>query len=80
MTLTSILTETPITELTRALNSNKAYLSFHISVFNADVCVHIKCTNTYKAINQNTWNGYDFIIENDSTTKFYIEQNLKERN
>jgi len=79
MTLTSILSETPINQLKRALKSNKSYLFFDISVFNVGACINIKCTDTYKEINRNTWNGYDFIIENDSTTKYYIEQTLKER-
>jgi hypothetical protein len=73
MTLTSVLQATPTTELRRALNSQKEYLYFDISVF-------IKCTNTYKEPSPTTWNGYDFIIENDDTTNFYINEELKSRN
>jgi hypothetical protein len=77
MTLTNTLKETPTKELLRALNSDKAYLFFDISVFNVGASIFIKCTDTYKEINSNTWNGYDFLIENDSTTKFYICETLK---
>jgi hypothetical protein len=80
MTLTSVLQATPTTELRRALNSQKEYLYFDISVFNVGVSVNIKCTNTYKEPSPTTWNGYDFIIENDDTTNFYINEELKSRN
>lgn len=80
MTLTSILKQTPLKELKRALNSSKEYLFFNISVFNTGAIIRIKCTNIYKEINYNTWNGYDFIICNDSTTKYYIQQAIKEIN
>ena len=80
MTLTSILKQTPLKELKRALNSNKEYLFFNISVFNVGASIHIKCTNNYKEPNYDTWNGYDFIICNDYTTKYYIEQAIKEIN
>ena len=77
MTFTSTLKKTPVKELLRALNSEKEYLFFDISVFNVGASINIKCTDTYKEINRNTWNGYDFLFENDSTTKFYIVQTLK---
>lgn len=79
MTLTSTLAATPTKELLRAYNSDKEYLFFDISVFNVGAAISIICTDHYKEINQNTWNGYDFMIENDSTTKFYIFNALKER-
>lgn len=78
MTLTNVLQSTDINDLLRAYNSNKAYLFFDISVFNIGVIINIKCTNNHKEINHNIWNGYDFIIENDSTTKYYIQQTLKD--
>ncbi|HEY6143698.1 MAG TPA: hypothetical protein VIV55_09840 [Flavobacterium sp.] len=79
MTLTTTLENTQTSELLRAYNSNKEYLFFDISVFNAGASIHIKCTDNYKEINRNTWNGYDFILENDSTTKYYILSTLKDR-
>jgi hypothetical protein len=79
MTLTSVLKGTPVNELLRAINSNKEYLLFTISVFNTGASIWVKCTNVYKEINRNNWNGYDFIIENDHTTKFYIASTLKNR-
>lgn len=78
MTLTNVLQSTDINDLLRAFNSNKSYLFFDISVFNVGVVINIKCTDIFKEINQNTWNGYDFIIENDKTTKYYIKQALKD--
>ena len=78
MTLTSTLSQTPVKELLRSLNSDKEYLFFNISIFNAGASIFIKCTDTYKEINHRTWNGYDFIIENDTTTKFYIVETLKD--
>ena len=77
MTLTHALKETPVKELLRALNSQKNYLFFDISVFNVGASIFVKCTDTYKEINRNTWNGYNFLIENDSTTKFYISKTLQ---
>ena len=79
MTLTSVLSETNTKDLLRAINSNKEYLFFDISVFNAGAVINIKCTDIYKEINPNTWNGYDFIIENDETTKYYIAKELEQR-
>jgi len=79
MTLLHYLAETPTKELKRAYNSDKGYLFFDISVFNVGVSIFIKCTDTYKEINQKTWNGCNFYLENDSTTKYYIEQELNNR-
>jgi hypothetical protein len=78
MTLTNVLQSTNIDDLLRAFNSSKEYLFFDISVFNVGVNINIICTNRYKEINQNTWNGYDFIIENDFTTNEYIKIALKD--
>ena len=78
MTLTNVLQSTDINDLLRAFNSDKAYLFFCISVFNAGVVVRIKCTDVFRQPHPNHWNGYDFIIENDVNTKYYIRQTLKE--
>jgi len=78
MSLINTLQTSPIKELLRAFNSSKDYLFFDISVFNAGVAINIKCTDAYKEINRNYWNGYDFIIENDDTTKYYILNVLSE--
>lgn len=79
MSLINTLENTNTAELLRAINSAKSYLYFDISVFNIGASINIKCTDTYKEINRNTWNGYDFIIENDYTTEYYILNVLKER-
>ena len=78
MTLTSVLIGTDIKDLFRALNSDKEYLKFEISVFNTGAVITVICTNNYKEINRNTWNGYDFIIENCNTTRYYIISTLKD--
>lgn len=79
MTLTSTLQAATTKDLQRASNSNKEYLYFDISVFNVGARIQIKCTDTFKQPSYRTWNGYDFLIENDSTTNFYIKQELESR-
>jgi len=78
-TLTSIISETPTKELKRAYNTNKSYLHFNVSVFNVGVQISIKCTDIFKQINYNTWNGYDQFHENDELINYAIEQELKNR-
>jgi len=79
MTITKCLSETPLKELKRALNSEKEYLYFNISVFNVGAQISIKCSNIYKQINYKTWNGYDFLIINDNITKYYISEEINNR-
>ena len=79
MTLINTLKETPTNELLRAYFSNKEYLYFNISVFNVGAAIWIKCTDIYKEINYNTWNGYDFIHENDQLMNDFIKNVLIER-
>ena len=78
-TLTSTISATSTKELRRALNSNKDYLYFDISVFNVGASIHIKCTDKFTPPSYRTWNGYDFIVENDETTKYYITKELQTR-
>lgn len=79
MNLKDIMQETPTPELLRAFKSNKDYFYFNVSVFNVGVNICIKCTNKYKEPNYNTWNGYDFIIENSFDTLELIENELNNR-
>jgi hypothetical protein len=79
MTLTSTLAATPTKELLRAYNSEKAYLYFKISVFNVGASINIICSDQAKEISDRTWNGYDFMIENDDTTKYYILKTFEKR-
>jgi len=79
MSLLTTLSEVDTKQLKRAFKSNKAYLYFDISVFNVGASISIKCTDTFKQPSNRTWNGYDFIIENDDTTKYYIEKELNNR-
>ena len=79
MTLTSTLQAASTKDLQRVSKSNKEYLYFDISVFNVGARVQIKCTDTFKEPSYRTWNGYDFIVENDDTTNFYIKEELKSR-
>jgi len=76
-TLINILENANVNDLLRAVNSTKEYLYFDISVFNVGASIFIKCTDTFKEPSARTWNGYDFIIENDSTTNYYILGALK---
>jgi hypothetical protein len=77
--LRNTLENTETAQLLRAYYSTKAYLIFDISVFNAGISIFIKCTDIFKFMNNNTWNGNDFIIENDNTIKYYIVMTLKQR-
>ncbi len=77
LTIKQVLKEASVKELLRAFNSNKEYFYFDISVFNVGAMVSIKCTDTYKEINQNTWNGYDFIVENNFEIEELIIETLK---
>ena len=79
MTLTNVLSQTNSKTLLRALNSQKNYLYFDISVFNVGASINIICTNIFKETIARTWNGYDFIVENDYATKFYITNELNSR-
>ena len=77
-TITSALSEANTKDLLRSYHSQKEYLYFDISVFNIGASVFIKCTNNFKIEHQNNWNGYNFIITNCETTKFYILETLKD--
>jgi len=79
MKLDDIIQATSTPELLRAFKSNKEYFYFDISVFNVGVNIWVKCTNNYKEPNQNTWNGYDFIIDNDFYINELIENELNKR-
>ena len=79
MNLQGIIQGTSTPELLRASKSNKEYFYFNISVFNVGVNIRIRCTNNYKEPNYNTWNGYDFIIENSFDTAEIIENELNKR-
>ena len=79
MTLLTILRETDTKVLVRSLASSKAYLYFDISVFNAGTVINIKCTDRYKEDSARSWNGQNFCLENDSTTKYYISKELQQR-
>ncbi len=68
---------TNLSDLFRAFNSNKEYFYFDISVYNVGANIQIKCTNTFKNINPNTWNGYNFLIENDGYINCLIYEALK---
>jgi hypothetical protein len=76
-TLINTLENTNINDLLRAVNSTKEYLYFNISVFNSGVSIFIQCTDKFKQPSARSWNGYDFIIENDTTTNYYILESLK---
>lgn len=79
MTLTNTIANAPTFVLKRALNSDKEYLYFKISVFNVGAHIRVKCTNNFTPPSYRTWNGYDFIVENDNTTKYYITKELERR-
>lgn len=78
MTLLTVLKELSSKDLNRALNSNKGYFLFTVSVFNAGVSVTLKCTNIFKQINYGNWNGYDSIHENDELMQEFIKGVLKD--
>lgn len=61
--LEAVLCELSEKQIKRIKNTSKEYIYFHVSVFNAGCVVRVKCSNTYKEFNPNTWNGYDFLLE-----------------
>jgi hypothetical protein len=79
LTLIETINQTPIKELLRAIKSDKGYLYFYISVFSRDISILIRSMDSPEPILPHTWNGYDFIIENDNTSKGYIISSLKKR-
>ena len=80
MTLTNIISNLETKQLLRLYNSQKYYFYFDISVFNTGAVINPICTNRYKEINYKTWNGYNFISENDDLIHYLIESELLERN
>nr|DAY73280.1 MAG TPA: hypothetical protein [Caudoviricetes sp.] len=58
-----VLSELSEKQIKRIKNTSKEYIYFHVSVFNAGCVVRVKCSNLYKDINSNTWNGCDFMLE-----------------
>ena len=79
MKLSTIIEELETRQLLRLYNSKKYYFYFDISVFKVGTCINVICTNRYKEINRSTWNGYDFIVENDDSIHYLIESELLER-
>ena len=61
-----VLNELSEKQIKRIKNTSKEFIFFDVSVFNAGAVVRIKCTNNYKPINENTWNGYDFWLESEN--------------
>lgn len=59
----AVLSELSEKQIKRIKNTSKEYIYFHVSVCNAGFNITIKCSNVYKDINPNTWNGYDFVLE-----------------
>ena len=59
----AVLNELSEKQIKRIKNTSKEFIFFDVSVFNVGAVVRIKCTNNYKPINKNTWNGYDFWLE-----------------
>lgn len=80
MTLTNIISSLETKQLLKLYNSQKYYFYFDISVFNTGANINVICTNRYKEINYRTWNGYNFISENDYLIHYIIESELLERN
>ena len=80
MTLTNIISNLETKQLLKLYNSQKYYFYFDISVFNSGAVINPICTNTFKQINYRTWNGYNFISENDDLIHYIIESELLERN
>ena len=80
MTLTNIISNLETKQLLRLYKSQKYYFYFDISVFNTGANINVICTNRYKEINYRTWNGYNFISENDDLIHYLIESELLNRN
>lgn len=66
-------------DLQKALNSNKEYIYFEFSIFNVGVMTKVICSNNYKDIYKENWNGYDLMLINDDDFKELLEQIILEK-
>ena len=72
------LEDLKVSDLLKIYNSNKEYIYFDISVFNAGAVTKIILTNNYDKYSnyiKNNWNGYDTILENNYEL-FYIVESI----
>lgn len=60
-------------QIKRIKNTNKEYIYFYVSVFNAGSRVRLKCSDTYKNIPQN---GYNFVLESTDANRCLTLLNL----
>lgn len=58
-----------IMQLANAASEGKEYLLVDISVFNVGAIFNFKYSNEYPEIDEETWNGYDYVIDVDSFVK-----------
>lgn len=58
-----------ILQLANAASEGKEYLLVDISVFNAGAIFDFKYSNEYPEIDEENWNGYDYVVDVDSFVK-----------
>ncbi len=58
-----------IMQLANAVSEGKEYLRVDISVFNAGAVFDFKYSNEYPEIDEENWNGYDYVVDVDSFVK-----------
>ena len=78
-TLEDRLEDLQISDLLRIYNSNKNYIFLDVSVCNAGAVIKVILTNNYEKYSNyivNNWNGYDYILENESELFYTIEHIL----
>lgn len=75
-TLEDRLSDVKTGDLLRAFNSNKEYIKFEFSVFNAGAVTRVICTDRYSEPEDN---GYDFILCNDLEVHETLKEILKNR-
>lgn len=76
------LKDLTISELLKIYNSNKEYIYFNINVFNVGAVTKIILTNNYEKYSnyiERNFNGYDFILENDSDLFYTVEELICKR-
>ena len=78
--LTQILENLELKQLIKILGSSKEYVNFEFNVFNVGVQTTIKNTDIYSEINPETWNGYDFNINNDDYLKSILVDIILNKN
>ena len=54
------------TEINEVLNADTEYVAIQFCVTNTGFCVKLEATDNFDYIDEDTWNGYDYILDMDA--------------